>query len=173
MLSKIQELPVRVAAVIMVLCVLAGVALGNAGALRGAVDAAAGDRALIEELSAERASKASNLLVVARRVAPDSPALASLSTAIDAQKKAKTIGSMAAANREIGEAVANVNDALQARAEGQDKRLLTAANDDFTSLDKRLNRAVSTYNQSAGEAQRIYQSLPTKFFLGGAPEVYQ
>lgn len=174
MLSKMKKIPVSIAVIIMIVCVLAGIVLGNHKAMRMAVEDAAADYQILEQRAKECAVQAGNLLVVAKRVDAEHPALAKLDDAIRAQKAATSAPAIAQTNKALKEAVTAVSQGIKPTASAQDAKLITAAVDNFLSEATLLSRAGAAYNISVEKALDAKKSLPTGFLLGGSmPEVYQ
>jgi len=173
MLRKIKGLPVPVAVIIMVICVLVGVALGNANALRAASKGTLEAQAAVRQYSDARAVQAGNMLVLARRIAADSPVTASLEQAIEAHRRAGPIAGVAAANAQLTDAVRDARGVLEPLAVETDRRLLTGVVDDFDSGTHLLSRKIGEYNESVQKVRQTLAALPFQFLLQGAvPEVY-
>ena len=173
MLRKIKGLPVPVAVIIMVVCVLAGVALGNANALRAAAKGVAGIETAVRQHSQTRAVKAGNLLIPAKRLIADDPATAALSRAIDAQKLAKSVGKLSAANADLTAAVWAMWDVLEPIAVEPDRGPAVGELKVFESETILLKRKVNEYNEGVQKVRQTLAALPFQFLLGGAvPEVY-
>lgn len=172
MLKKLKQIPVPIAAAIMIICIAAGIALGNNNALKDAKAGAETSMAQVTELSLERAQKASNLLVLCERYAPDNVATVAIKNAVEAQKNAKTPSQIAEANRNLTDAAYAANEMLRAFVKDTDAKLLTGIMDDLGSYQKQLTRAANTYNADAAEAYAVYQKLPSRFLLGSYLEEY-
>ena len=173
MLRKIKGMPVSAAVIIMVVCVLVGVALGNANALRAAAKGVADAETAVRQYSQARAIKAGNLLIPAKRLIADDPATAALSRAIDAQKLAKSITKLSEANANLTDAVRAMWDVLNPIAVEPDRGPVVGELDVFESETILLKRKVNEYNESVQKVRQTLAALPFKFLLQGAvPEVY-
>lgn len=177
MFKKIKNLSAVWAAVFMVLMFVFAVALGNNNAVKDA-------RALCEEsfqgvavLMEDRRGEAANLLVLAERY--KAPSAEELSGIIEELKEIseKTPGEIAAENEALNEAAkaveTEIREILQVKDEKGDLKNLQAVMDDLQSEQNILNRLAQAYNETARQAQEIYQKLPLKFLLGAAPGVFE
>lgn len=175
-MKTLQQIPVPVAVLIMVVLILIGVAFGNHNTLS---DAKAAPEVILTEVSAaasERASKAKNLLVVAKRNDVSDQSVTALQDAIAALEdatRAGRVGRMASANDQLTFAAGHVNTELQASAGEQDRRLATGVMDELGSAEKILSRQAALYNEGVGEVRKLYNRLPMRWLIGGMPEVFQ
>lgn len=172
-MKTLQRIPVPIAFLIMVLCIMVGIAFGNHHALSDAVKAPGALMAEVSAMAAQRASIAKNLLVVAGRNAVDAQTSAALEAAIAGLESAEKPTQTAEANRSVTVAAEAVNDQIQAAASAQDKKLSTGVMDDLISLGNQLARQAKAYNESLEEARKVYNTLPMRFLIGSLPEVYQ
>lgn len=171
-MKTLKQIPVPVAIVIMVVCIVAGIAFGNHNALS---DAKAAPEAVLLEVSAtasQRANTAKNLLVVANRNTVDAKNRTALETAIASLEDARKPTQIASANKGLTFAAGAVHDELQQVANDSDKRLSTGVMDDLTSLDSIMARQGNRYNDYVNDIRSLYNALPMKWLIGGMPEVY-
>lgn len=172
MMKTLKRMPVPLAILIMVLCIVVGVAFGNHNALRNAKAEPEAILSEVTELASQRAGKGSNLLVVAERNTVDDTSKTALKTAANELKNAKNAGDIAAANGQLTAAANAVNEQIQATAGAEDKRLATAAMDDMESMNMILTRRAGAYNEQVEEVRKVYRKLPFGWLVGGIPEVY-
>lgn len=174
MLKKLKELPIPVAAAFLVVCILAGVTLGNRNALVSAAQRPKAEYEALASLALERGQKASNLLVIASRNAPDAPYTKKLAETIESVKNAKSVREVAEANRALTFAATAVEEALSPAVTPQDKKLMTGVMDDLASAEHQLARVAGRYNEAVLEVKTVHGKLPAKWLLRGAlPEAYQ
>ncbi len=174
MLKQIKRVPVPVAILIMVLCMLLGIAGGNKKALNQAMKKYGVDMSAIAQEANDRATHATNLLTVCKRnLAAGDPAVQALEEAIAAQKGAKGPAQLAQANRDLTFAAQTVSNLTLEKASEQDKRLATGVMDEMISAQKILAREAVAYNNGVAAVRDIYDGLPTQFLLGKPPEVFQ
>lgn len=172
-MKKLQQIPVPVAILIMVLCIAIGLAAGNHKALG---NAKAEPEAILTEVSAmaaQRASTAKNLLVVANRNDVEAKNRSALETSIENLEDAKRADRIADANKSLTFSASAINEDLQAIASDQDKRLATGVMDELDSQNKLITRRANQYNESLESVRKLYNTLPMRFIIGGMPEVYQ
>lgn len=172
-MKKLKQIPVPVAIIIMVVCIIVGVAFGNHNAFS---DAKAAPEAILTEVSAmasDRANKASNLLVVANRNDVDQKNITALEDAIGDLKNATRANKIAEANQSVTFAANTVNEQIQQAAGAEDRKWATGAMDEISSLNKQIVRRASAYNESVSDLRSLYNKLPLRWFVGGMPEVYQ
>ncbi len=175
MLKKIKETPMPVAIAIMALCLIVGITAGNKNALNRAIADNKVELTSIAKLADERATEAGNLLVVCRRAIKDDPSITALEEAIGAQKAAKRAGQIAQADQRLTFAAQEASEKVKAD-EGvseSDKKAATRAMDELTSKEKILTREAAAYNGGVAEVARVYNTLPTRWMFGGAPEAYR
>ncbi len=173
MLNKMKQTPVPVAVLVMVLCILVGVTFGNKNALDRAVKNSGATLTEIAELTQQRAAKASNLLVICQRSIPGNAGIEALENAIHTLKNATHAGQIAEADRRLTFAAESVRGPIENAATEQDRKLMVGVMDELNSAEKILTRVAGTYNEKVTEVREVYDSLPTKWLLGGVPEVYQ
>lgn len=174
MLKQIKRVPVPAAILIMILCLLLGVASGNKKALDQAVKRYGVDMSAIMQEANNRATQATNLLTVCRRnLDAGDPAILALEEAIAAQKGAKAPAQLAQANRDLTFAAQTASNLTMEKASEQDKRLTTGVMDEMISAQKILSREAVAYNNGVASVRDVYDGLPTQFLLGKPPEVFQ
>lgn len=172
-MKTLKQMPIPVAALIMVLLIMVGLALGNEKALSAAKE---GPEAILAEVSAmasQRASQAKNLLVVANRNDVEAQNTNALNDAIGELEDAQRANKIASANRQLTFTSEAVNESIQRTASEQDRRLATGVMDEMGSLDKLITRRANVYNESLDDVMKLYNSLPMRWVIGGRPEVYQ
>ena len=173
MLKKLKELPMPVAAAFLVVCILAGVTLGNRNALVSAAQRPKAEYEALASLALER-GRASNLLVIASRNAPDAPYTKKLAETIESVKNAKSVREVAEADQALTFAATAVEEALSPAVTPQDKKLMTGVMDDLASAEHQLARVAGRYNEAVLEVKTVHGKLPAKWLLHGAlPEAYQ
>ena len=172
-MKRLKQIPVPLAVVIMVVCIVVGIAFGNHNALSEAKAAPEAILAEVSALASQRANSAKNLLVVANRNNVDQALRTQLEDTIGSLEDATKAGKIASANEGLTFATNAVNEQIQANANDQDKRLATGVMDDLSSNDKLLTRRANVYNESLEAVSKVYRTLPFGWLVGGMPEVHQ
>ena len=174
MLKKIKKMPVWAAIVVMVVCVLAGVALGNKNALDRARAGIAASLADATGLAYQRVDMAEHrLLLLCKRNIPDHAATKALEQAVEVSRRAKAPGAIAQADKALSAAAQAVLEPLSEAASAVDKGLMTGVMDELGSAEKIMRRSADAYNKDLENVQRVYNSLPMKRLLGGMPEAFK
>lgn len=172
MKEKLNRLPKAVGIAVLAVCVLLGVYCGNRNALRAAVAEAELNLPAVEQILAERAGKASNLITLGERYLPQSNAVQQLQKARDEVLEADGVQTMYEANLRLSSLSEAVYIALQAEVDGTDARLLLSAMDELRSSQLQLERAAQAYNDAIAEARQVYNRLPARLLLQ-KPEGFQ
>lgn len=172
-MKTLKQIPVPVAVVIMVLCIVLGVVFGNNNALSRASKEPEAILAEVSVTASQRATSAKNLLVVAKRNTVDAKAINALEDAIAGLESAKKANKISSANTTLTFTAEAVNEQIQASATDQDKRLATGVLDDMASYERILSRQANSYNEALGDVRSVYKTLPFGWLVGGMPEVYQ
>lgn len=172
-MKKIKQMSTPVAVLVMVACIVMGVAFGNHNAFSEAKATPEAILAEVAALASERANKASNLLTIANRNDVEAKDKTALKDAIGDLKNATRAGKIAEANQALTFAASTVSERLQQVAGAEDKKWTTGAMDEIESLNKQLTRRASAYNESVTDLRSVYSKLPMRWIIGGMPEVYQ
>lgn len=172
-MKTLKQMPVPVAILVMVLCIVIGIAFGNHNALSQAKVEPEQKLAELTALASQRATHAKNLLVVAKRNDVGDKDIKALEDAIADLQNAKRADRIASANQSLTFAAGIVDEQIQLTASEQDRRLSTGVIDDLSSDGNILARAARGYNDSVEEVRKVYKKLPFGWLVGGMPEVYQ
>lgn len=173
MFKKIKQTPVPIAALIMALCMLAGVALGNQNALNGAANGANDMLPGIKQIASSKTTYAEHILRLCQRNLPDAPETAELRDAIASLSVARTASAIAKADSELSIALTAIDAPLRAAGGQLVSTQLTGELDKYDEAARNLFLKSVEYNKKVAEAQTVYDRLPMKLFLRGMPEVYQ
>ncbi len=171
MLKKLKQMPLSIAVGVMVVCILAGVTLGNRNALNRAKADSGATLTAVTQHTAERATQAGNLVKLAERLSPDDPIIAPLKTAIAELKAANTPSGITQADQALTAACEAARTALAGKGSEQDAKLLTGLLDTIASEESMITFTVREYNAALVTVQDVYDSLPTKW-IQAAPEVF-
>ena len=170
--EKLARLPFGAGiAALVLLCVLA-LPVGNFRALQGATPNAflrQGDVASIVE---DRIDAAENVKTVASRASVDDALLRDVDSAIRAMEGAKTACDVSRADQSLMVAVAELIDRADSALTGENSTMLSRAADNFAEQGSFLRQEARAYNQKAEKAEKLYESLPTKF-LFAQPDMYE
>jgi len=173
-LKKIRKIPMGAAIVIMVVCVAAGVALGNKNALDRAIADTAADLHEALDLASDRVDMAEHrLLMLCKRIIPDHEATKALERAVEVCRRAKTPGEIAQADKALDSAAQGVLEPLREAAKESDRKLATGAMDDIISVGKRMKRSADAYNNGLAYVRKVYNALPMRALLRGLPEAFR
>lgn len=170
--GKLARLPFGAGiAALVLLCVLA-LPVGNFRALQGATPKPflrQGDVASIVE---DRIDEANNVRTVASRASVSDALIQELDDAVSAMKSAKTARDVSRADQRLTAAVAELIDAADGALGGENGAMLSRAADNFAEQGSFLRQEARDYNKQALKAEKLYESLPTKFLLS-QPDVYE
>lgn len=169
--NTLQNLSQGAGIAIMAVLLVASLFVGNFRALSSATPKAfirQGDVASIVE---DYAAQAQNAMTVARRANLSENVYYAVDEACKALRSAKTAREISRANQQLQTAVANMVDAAAGLSQ-QDERMLTQALDSFNEEGSFLRQEARSYNERAKKAEKVYESLPTKFVLP-QPDVYE
>ena len=170
--GKLARLPFGAGiAALVLLCVLA-LPVGNFRALQSATPKAflrQGDVASIVE---DRIDAAENVKTVASRASVDDALLRDVDSAVSAMKGAKTARDISRADQSLTAAVAELIDRADAALMGENGAMLSRAADSFAEQGSFLRQEARAYNKQAEKAEKLYESLPTKFLLS-QPDMYE
>ena len=170
--ERLERLPFGAGiAALVLLCVLA-LPVGNFRALQGATPKAflrQGDVASIVE---DRIDAAENVKTVASRASVDDALLRDVDDAISAMESAKTARDISRADQSLTMAVAELIDRADSALTGENGAMLSRAADSFAEQGSFLRQEARAYNEKAERAEKLYESLPTKF-LFSQPDMYE
>ena len=158
-------------AALVLLCVLA-LPVGNFRALQGATPKPflrQGDVASIVE---DRIDGANNVKTVASSASVSDALIQELDDAVSAMESAKTARDVSRADQRLTAAVAELIDAADGALSGENGAMLSRAADNFAEQGSFLRQEARDYNKQALKAEKLYESLPTKFLLS-QPDVYE
>lgn len=172
-MKTLKQMPIPVAILIMVLCIVIGVAFGNHNALSRAMAEPEEILTEVSALASQRGTRGKNLVVVAKRNDVDSKNIKALEDAISQLAGARKANKIASANESLTFAATVVNEQIQLSADESDRRLATGVMDDLSSDNNILTRRARVYNDSLEDAAKVYRKLPFGWLVGGMPEVYQ
>lgn len=172
-MKTLKQIPVPVAVLVMVICILAGIAFGNHNALANAKEAPEVILKEVSSLAAQRVGSAKNLIALAGRNDVSDTDKQALQSATDALEDARKASRIAEANSSLTFASNAVIDQLKAVASEADRKLTVGVEDELLSQNQRLTRVANTYNESVEEVRRVYNTLPMRWLIGGMPEVYK
>ena len=170
--GKLSRLPFGAGiAALVLLCVLA-LPVGNFRALQGVTPKPflrQGDVASIVE---DRIDGANNVKTVASRASVSDALIQELDDAVSAMESAKTARDVSRADQRLTAAVAELIDAADGALSGENGAMLSRAADNFAEQGSFLRQEARDYNRQAQKAEKLYESLPTKF-LFRQPDVYE
>lgn len=171
MKNKVHTMSAKTAILLMVICILLGITLGNRNALHQAIAKAEQGFADVSLLTDRRVEKAHGLLTLLNRYNPDSDATKALSGAIDRAKKAKNPEAILTADQEIAEiSQVALNELPSSMAYAVDETLANGLKDELSTVDRQIARMKRTYNEGFQEAIDVYQKLPTKWLFKNPEE---
>lgn len=167
-MKKIKQLPVPVAVLIMIVCILAGLTFGNNNALSRAMADSSDAFGSVQSMGQEWANKASNISTLCTNAGVDDGIVKSLNNAIDAVKKADSPKRFTQAREDLLSSLDKARTALDEHS--SEVQYLQRAEDDLLSSQLQLDRVIKTYNAEQQTVVDVYNKLPTKWLLK-KPEV--
>ncbi len=173
MLKKVKSLPVGAAVAFLIVCILAGLLLGNLNATKSVRAACSDSFQPVLEIAGELSGEASNLAVLAERYGL--PSAGEINAVKAKLQNAKTPSALSAAVEDLTSVEASVSAQMNAadNVSDNDRANLQAILDDLQSLKNVLGHQADTYNEAVAKAKEVYRKLPMRFLLGSGPEAYQ
>lgn len=165
--QKLHDLPQAAGIALMALLLIASLFVGNFRALQNAAPKEFLRQGDVKSIVEDRIDAAMNVASVADRLG-----LGEVQTVYNAAKaleEAKTAREISRADQELMAAVSRFT---AAPLEGEDARSMMRAADDFAEMGSFLRQEARAYNEKAQKAEKLYDSLPTKFVLP-EPDVYE
>lgn len=169
--NALQNLSQGAGIAIMAVLLAASLFVGNFRALSSATPQAFIRQGDVASILEDYAAQAQNAMTVARRANLSENVYYAVDEACRALRSAKTAKEISRANQQLQTAVANMVDAAAGLSQ-QDERMLTQALDSFNEEGSFLRQEARSYNERAKKAEKVYESLPTKFVLP-QPDVYE
>lgn len=165
--QKLQNLPQAAGIAIMVLLLVASLFIGNFRALQGATPKAFLRQGDVKSIVEDRIDAAMNVATVAERLGLGD--VQTVYNAAEALEEAKTARDISRADQDLTAAVSRLT---TAELSGEEARNMQRAADDFAEMGSFLRQEARAYNEQAEKAEKLYDTLPTKFVLP-EPDVYE
>ncbi|MBQ8618254.1 MAG: hypothetical protein IJ418_12225 [Clostridia bacterium] len=165
--EKLQSLSQAAGIAIMVLLLIASLFVGNFRALQSATPKAFLRQGDVKSIVEDRIDAAMNVATVAQRLGLGE--VQTVYNAAEALEEAKTAREISRADQELTAAVSRLT---TAELSGEEARNMQSAADDFAEMGSFLRQEARAYNQQAEKAEKLYDSLPTRFILP-EPDVYE
>lgn len=165
--AGLYNLPKAAGMAIMALLLIASLFIGNFRALQNATPKAFLRQGDVKSIIEDRIDAANNVLSVAQRL--NLGDVQAAQNAINALEGAKSARDISRADQEL---MAAVSMFTTAALSGEDARSMQRAADDFAEQGSFLRQEARAYNEKAEKAEKLYDSLPTKFMLP-EPDVYE
>ena len=168
--EKLYDLPQ--AAGVAILCVLLVISLfvGNFRALQGAAPKAFLRQGDVKSIVEDRIGAAENVIGVARRMDMNSGDIDAAVSAITRYENAENAREISRADQVLSAAIAELTTADIADSEAA--RSMRYAADAFAEQGSFLRQEARAFNEKAEKAEKIYESLPTRF-LYDEPDMYE
>ena len=167
MKQKLHDLPQAAGIAIMAVLLIASLFIGNFRALQSATPKAFLRQGDVKSIVEDRIDAAMNVASVADRLGLGE--VQTIYNAAEALEEAKTAREISRADQDLTAAVSRF---VTAPLQGEDARSMQRAADDFTEMGSFLRQEARAYNEKAEKAEKLYDSLPTKFVLP-EPDVYE
>ena len=167
MKQKMHDLPQAAGIAIMAVLLIASLFIGNFRALQSATPKAFLRQGDVKSIVEDRIDAAMNVASVADRLGLGE--VQTIYNAAEALEEAKTAREISRADQDLTAAVSRF---VTAPLQGEDARSMQRAADDFTEMGSFLRQEARAYNEKAEKAEKLYDSLPTKFVLP-EPDVYE
>ena len=146
--------------------------MGNFRALQNATPTAFLRQGDVKSIVEDRIDAAQNVQTVAQRAGLNAALLDAVDDAVDAMAGAKTARDISRADQDLSAAVSELIDQAGDALSGENLTMLTRAADSFAEQGSFLRQEARAYNKEAEKADRLYDSLPTKFLLS-EPDMYE
>ena len=168
--EKLYDLPQ--AAGVAILCVMLVISLfvGNFRALQGATPKAFLRQGDVKSIVEDRIGAAENVIGVARRMDMNSGDIDAAVSAITRYENAENAREISRADQVLSAAIAELTTADIADSEAA--RSMRYAADAFAEQGSFLRQEARAFNEKAEKAEKIYESLPTRF-LYAEPDMYE
>ncbi|MBQ2947818.1 MAG: hypothetical protein IJD94_02435 [Clostridia bacterium] len=168
--EKLYDLPQ--AAGIAILCVMLVLSLfvGNFRALSGATPKAFLRQGDVKSIVEDRIGAAENVIGVARRIDLNGGDIDAAVSALARYEEAGNAREISRADQALSAAIAELTTANI--ADGEAARSMRYAADAFAEQGSFLRQEARAYNEKAEKAEKIYESLPTRF-LYAEPDMYE
>ncbi len=167
--EKLHDLPRAAGIAALVVLLIASLFAGNFRALQGATPKAFLRQGDVASILEDRVTQAGNVVTVATRAGLDAQLILDVESAAQALGSAKSARDISRADQLLTAAVAELTTAALS---GEDALSMQRAADNFAEQGSFLRQEARSFNQKAEKAERLYESLPTKF-LFAAPDVYE
>ncbi|MBP3657246.1 MAG: hypothetical protein J6K32_11195 [Clostridia bacterium] len=172
LMGKLQAIGQGTGVAIMVVMLALALLVGNFRALQNATPKAFLRQGDVASIIEDRADAAGNALTVARRAGLDETIYQSVEKAVEELEKANTAKEISRADQDLTAAVSGMIADAGNKLDGENKKMLTRAADDFSEQGSFLRQEARSYNRDAEKAEALYEKLPLKF-LFAQPDVYE
>ena len=170
--EKLGRIPRAAGMAIMAVLLVVSLFVGNFRALQNATPTAFLRQGDVKSIVEDRIDAAQNVQTVAQRAGLNAALLDAVDDAVDAMAGAKTARDISRADQDLSAAVSELIDQAGDALSGENLTMLTRAADSFAEQGSFLRQEARAYNQEAEKADRLYDSLPTKFLLS-EPDMYE
>lgn len=170
--EKLGRIPRAAGMAIMAVLLVVSLFVGNFRALQNATPTAFLRQGDVKSIVEDRIDAAQNVQTVAQRAGLNAALLDAVDDAVDAMAGAKTARDISRADQDLSAAVSELIDQAGDALSGENLTMLTRAADSFAEQGSFLRQEARAYNKEAEKADRLYDSLPTKFLLS-EPDMYE
>ena len=170
--EKLGRIPRAAGMAIMAVLLVVSLFVGNFRALQNATPTAFMRQGDVKSIVEDRIDAAQNVQTVAQRAGLNAALLDAVDDAVDAMAGAKTARDISRADQDLSAAVSELIDQAGDALSGENLTMLTRAADSFAEQGSFLRQEARAYNKEAEKADRLYDSLPTKFLLS-EPDMYE
>ena len=170
--EKLGRIPRAAGMAIMAVLLVVSLVVGNFRALQNATPTAFLRQGDVKSIVEDRIDAAQNVQTVAQRAGLNAALLDAVDDAVDAMAGAKTARDISRADQDLSAAVSELIDQAGDALSGENLTMLTRAADSFAEQGSFLRQEARAYNKEAEKADRLYDSLPTKFLLS-EPDMYE
>ncbi len=168
--EKLHRLPMAAGIAAMVLMLVISLFVGNFRALQIATPKAFIRQGDVQSIVEDRIAQAGNAVTVATRAGLDAQLILDVNNAMKGMEEAKTAREISRADQLLTTAVAELTTAQIADAETA--KSMQRAADNFAEQGSFLRQEARAFNEKAEKAEKLYESLPTKF-LFSQPDIYE
>jgi len=167
--GKLYALPQAAGIAAMIVLLIASLFVGNFRALQNAAPKAFYRQGDVQSILSDRIAQAGNVVTVATRAGLDAQLILDVTNAMEGLEEARSAKEISRADQLLTSAVSELT---TAQLSGEDAKKMLRAADNFAEQGSFLRQEAREFNRQAEKAEKLYDSLPTKFLLA-EPDMYE
>lgn len=170
MKEKLHNLPQAAGIAAMIALLAISLFVGNFRALQIAAPTDFIRQGDVQSILEDRIAQAGNIVTVATRAGLSAELILDVSNAMEGLEEAKSAREISRADQKLIAAVSELTTAEFFDSETRDS--MQRAADNFAEQGSFLRQEAREFNRRSEKAEKLYESLPTKFLLA-QPDVYE